>query len=223
MELSKQQLEQLLQENRLILSLIGISNIGKTYWSKKLQDVGFRHINCDDLIKAKLAPVLKELEYSGIEDVSRWMGQPYDDRFSANQQKYLSLEKETMENIFAQIKNGKNQNTVIDTTGSVVHTSRNICAKLKQCSLVIYIEVTENMKEKMFNQYIKEPKPVVFGDVFDPKENETAMQTLKRCYRELLNLRSALYSEYADVIIPRGAIEENMDVNQFISLIKQSL
>jgi len=36
-------------------------------------------------------------------------------------------------------------------------------------------------------------------------------------------LRSALYAEFADVIIPRGAIEENMDVHQFISLIKQSL
>lgn len=223
MELLKQRLEQLLQENRLILSLIGMSNIGKTYWSKKLHDIGFKHINCDDLIEAKLAPILKEHGYSGIEDVSRWMGRPYDDRFSANQQKYLSLEKETMENIFAQIKNRKMQNTVINTTGSVVHTSRNICVRLKQCSLVVYIEATENMKEKMFNQYIKEPKPVVFGDVFDPKENETVMQTLKRCYRRLLNLRSALYAEYADVIIPRGAIEESMDVNQFISLIKQSL
>lgn len=223
MELSKQQFERLLQENRLILGLIGMSNIGKTYWSKKLNNAGFKHISCDDLIEAKLAPVLKEFGYSGIENVSCWMGQPHDDRFSANQQKYLSLEKEAMENIFGQIKKGKTQNTVIDTTGSVVHTGRNICVKLKRCSLVIYIEATENMKERMFNQYIREPKPVVFGDVFNPKEDETAKQALKRCYRKLLNLRGKLYAEYADVIIPRRAIKENMDINQFTSLIKRYL
>lgn len=223
MNLSKSQFEQLFQEKRLILSLVGMSNIGKTYWSKKLHTVGFKHINCDDLIEAKLMPVLKKLGYSGIKDVSRWMGQPYDERFSVNQQKYLSLEKKIMEDIFAQIKNGKIQNTIIDTTGSVVHTSRSICTKLKKCSLVICIEATENMKKKMFNQYLKKPKPVVFGDMFDPKKNETNTQTLKRCYRQLLNLRSTLYVEYADVIIPRKAIEKNIDVNQFISLIKRSL
>lgn len=223
MKLSKLQFEKLFQENQLILSLIGMSNIGKTHWSKKLSNVGFMHINCDDLIEAKLAPVLKELGYSGIKDVSRWMGQPYNDRYSANQRKYLSLEKETMENIVAQIKNKEMRNMVIDTTGSVVYIGRNICVKLKQFSLIIYIEATENMKEKMLNQYIKEPKPVIFGDVFAPKENETVIQTLKRCYQKLLNLRSVLYAEYADVIIPRGDIAENMDVNQFISKIRQSL
>ncbi len=223
MKLSEQQFEQLLQKNRLILSLIGVSNIGKTYWSKKFSDVDFRHINCDDLIEAKLAPVLKELGYSGIEGVSRWMGQLYDERFSANQQKYLSLERETMQNIFGQIKKEGNQNIIIDTTGSIVHTGKDVCDKLKKSSLVVYIEATEDIHDEMFNQYIEKPKPVVFEGVFVPLENETVMQNLKRCYRKLLNLRSALYAEYADVIIPRETIKENMGVKQFILLIKQSL
>ena len=51
MKLSKSQFETLLEENRLVLSFIGMSNIGKTYWSKKLQGVGFKHIDCDDLIE----------------------------------------------------------------------------------------------------------------------------------------------------------------------------
>ena len=90
-------------------------------------------------------------------------------------------------------------------------------------SLIVYIRANQNMKEKMFNQYIKKPKPVVFGNIFNPKQNETARQTLKRCYRKLLNLRSVLYSQYADVIIPFGSIRKNMSTNQFLSLIKQSL
>ena len=223
MKLSKLQFEQLLKNNELMLSFVGMSNIGKTYWSKKLHTIGFRHFSCDDLIEAKLEPILNKLGYAGIEDVSRWMGQPYDKKFAANQEKYLSLEREIMEDIFAQVKNGKNQNTVIDTTGSVIHTNRNICDRLKQYSMVVYIEAPESMREKMFKQYIKEPKPVVFGDIYNPQDNETKMQTLSRCYRKLLDFRSALYTEYADVIIPREVIGENMNVHQFMALIRNSL
>lgn len=223
MKLSKQQFDQLLQKNHLVLSFIGMSNIGKTYWSKKLHNISFRHFSCDDLIEAKLGPILNKLGYTGIEDVSRWMGQPYDQRFETNQQKYLSLEQEVMEDIFTQVKNGKKQNTIIDTTGSVIHTNENICERLKQSAMVVYIEAPESMKEEMFKKYLEEPKPVVFGDVYNPKDNETETQTLSRCYRELLDFRSALYFKCADVIIPREAIEKNMNVQQFISLIKQSL
>jgi len=223
MKLSRRQFERLFQDNQLVLSFVGMSNIGKTYWSKKLHNIGFGHFSCDDLIEAKLGPSLNELGYAGIEDVSRWLGQPHDEKFATNQQKYLSFEREVMEDIFAQIKNGKKQNTIIDTTGSVIHTGRNLCDRLKQYSMVIYIEASENMKEKMFKQYLEEPKPVVFGDVYNQKEGETSIQALSRCYRKLLDLRSVLYAECADVVIPRGAIGENMLINEFISLLKHAI
>lgn len=220
MKLSQSQFEQLLKQNKLVLSFIGMSNIGKTYWSKKLQEVGFRHFNCDGLIEEKLTPVLGELGYSGIEDVSRWMGQPYDERFVVNQNKYLSFERQVMGEIFAQVKNENLNNTVIDTTGSVIHTGKNFSEILKEYSMVICIEASKNMKEKMFEQYLKEPKPVVFGDVYSQEEGGTNIQALSRCYRKLLDLRSTWYAECADVIIPREAIEENMSTHEFISLIK---
>lgn len=223
MNLSKTRFEQLFQKNQLTLSFIGMSNIGKTYWSEKFSGIGFKHFNCDDLIEAKLSPVLKKLGYSGVADVSRWMGQPYDEGFFANQQKYLALEKEIMENILTQIKNKEKQNTVIDTTGSVIHTNENICFNLKQYSLIVYIEADKNMEREMFKQYCKKPKPVIFGNVFNIKGKETNKQALKRCYRKLLDLRGALYTKYADVIIPRGAIPNNINTRRFISLIEQSL
>lgn len=223
MKLSKLQFEQLLEKNRLVLGFIGMSNIGKTFWSKKLQAVGFRHINCDDLIEKKLLPVLSKLGYSGIGDVSRWMGQPYDKRFFANQNQYLSLEKQVMEETFAEVKNNNHGNIVIDTTGSVIHIGKNVTEKLKQYSMVIYIEASENMKEQMFKKYLEEPKPVVFGDVYNREEGETHLRALGRCYRKLLNLRSALYAECAHVTIPREAIDEGMTTKEFISLVKQSI
>ncbi len=222
MKLSQKQFDYLLKKNQLILSFIGMSNIGKTYWSEKLRGIGFKHVNCDDLIEVKLASYVKTLG-SDIEAVSRWMGQPYDKRFPANQQKYLSFEKEVMEDLFAQSKTEASQNTIIDTTGSIIHTGKNICDKLKKYSLVVYIKETNNMKEKMFNQYIKKPKPVVFGNMFDPKGDETKMQTLERCYRKLLDSRNILYARYADVAIPGDAITKNMHINQFVLLIRQSL
>lgn len=211
----------MLREKRLILSLIGMSNMGKTYWSKKLRDAGFRHINCDDLIEERLAAVLKKIGYSGIAGVSRWMGQPYDERFLANQQKYLALEKEVMENIFERLKNGESGNTVIDTTGSVVHIDGNVRARLRQCSFVVYLEATERIKEKMFDRYIKKPKPVVFADVFKAREGESATDALKRCYKELLAVREGLYSECADVTVSYGAVKRGMSGSQFIALVKQ--
>lgn len=223
MKLSHQQFEHLFKENRLTLSLIGMSNIGKTYWSKKLCEIGVRHINCDDLIEAKLAPILHKRGYSGISDVARWMGQPHDERFTVNQQCYLSLEREVMEDIFIQMRSEKMRNTVVDTTGSFIHTSKTICDKLKKYSMVIYIEASENMKKEMFQHYLKEPKPVVFGNLYVPKADESVMQTLSRCYRQLLNVRSTMYRKVADIVIPRGDIEQNMNIHQFITLLKQSL
>lgn len=223
MKLSQSQFEKLLQENQLILSFIGMSNIGKTYWAEKLQGIGFRHINCDDLIEEKLAPALKKLGYAGIKDVSKWMGQPYDERFVANQHQYLSFEKEVMEAIFSEIENNNNGNIIIDTTGSFVHTGKKITEKLKQCSMVLYIAASEDMQETLFKKYLEAPKPVVFGDIYHQAQGETQHQALGRCYRKLLNLRSTLYTECADVVIPQASIVNDMTVSQFLSLIKQAL
>ena len=120
-------------------------------------------------------------------------------------------------------ENKKKQNIVIDTTGSFVHTGSDACSQLKKRALAIYIKANDSMKEKMFEQYIKKPKPVVFGDIFATKKGETNKRALKRCYLQLLDLRSALYTQCADVIIPREAISQDMDAKQFISLIRKSL
>ena len=94
MKLSLKQFEKLLQENKLVLSFVGMSNIGKTYWSEKLTELDFKHLDCDNLIKNKLVLELKTHWRAGLSDVSHWMGQPYVKRFSTNQRKYLKLERE---------------------------------------------------------------------------------------------------------------------------------
>lgn len=223
MKLSQKQFDGLLRKNKLVLSLIGMSNIGKTYWSKKLAKLNFQHFNCDSFIEAKLAPFLRVHGYCGIEGVSRWMGQPYDKRFPKNQQKYLNFEKEAIENILTKLKNIKKYNVAIDTTGSVVHLSHQLCKKIKKNSLVIYLKATNQMREGMFKRYIKDPKPVVFKNIFSPRKGETDRQALRRCYPKLLTKRSKLYTKYADVIIPYKLADKKMGPKNFISLIRERL
>ncbi len=210
--------DELLKNKKLVISLIGMSNMGKTYWSKKLASIGFVHINCDDLIEQKLDKELKKYGYKGIKDVSRWMGQPYEKRFKRNQAIYLSLEKEIMKKILGSLE--KDKNIIIDTTGSVIYTGNEIYKKLRKSSLVVYIKASQKMQGEMFQNYIKNPKPVVFGRVFKKDKKESNFDALGKSYKRLLKERSLLYKKYANVTLPREKIAENLTPKNFISLIK---
>lgn len=217
-----------LKKNKLTISLIGMSNIGKTFWSKKLTNLGFKHINCDDIIEAKLKKILahresKGLKKKGIQEMAKWLGQPYDDRFKKNQEIYLELEKETMEEILKQIEDPK-ENIVLDTTGSIIYTGDQLLSKLKNHSLVVYIESTAEMKQKMYENFTKHPKPIIWGDSYKKEKTESNENALKNSYMELLDFRAQNYQKCADVSIPyskiKGAKESE---NQFLNLIQEKL
>ena len=207
----------------MVLTLVGMSNVGKTYWSERLaQEKGFRHINCDDLIERELGDELLELGYGGgTADMAKWLGQPYDRQFAANQQRYLELETDSLRTIIAELENGTlDGNVIIDTTGSVVHTSPAICQKLSELTTVVYLEATAEIRHKMFEPYIAEPKPVVWGDIFKPRQGESDKQALARCYPELLKYRSGHYADMAHVKIPRDVSLNLQDAPAFLGAVQ---
>jgi len=211
---------------QLRLSLVGMSNAGKSYWSQRLAaEAGFTHLCCDDLIERELGNELLELGYSGgIADMAKWMGQPYDKQFPVNQQRYLDLETDTLRTIMAELQNSTLKgNIIIDTTGSVVHTSPAIRHKLSELTTVIYLEATKAMRHQMFELYIKEPKPVVWGDIFKAEKGESDNEALARCYPELLKYRSTLYAEMADVTVPRNTSLALADSAAFLAYVKGAL
>jgi len=181
------------------LTLIGMSGSGKTYWSKRLAERGFRHICCDDLIEEKLAPELARFGYSGIGDVAKWLGEPYEPQFERNQAKYLAFEKEVMQDILRWLENSAD-NLVIDTTGSVIYTGEEICSALKKYSTAIYIKVPKSIEKKMIEQYFKDPKPVLWGDMFRQISNKS---DIKKYYSKLLERRAELYKKYADIVLEK--------------------
>lgn len=158
----------------MIISFIGMSGVGKSTWSSKLEkEKGFKRYCCDDLIEKGLSSELKKLGYGGINDVSRWMGQPYDERYKRNSQKYLELEAEALKNILWGIKwLAKDKNIAVDTTGSVIYLPPDILDDLKKRTKIIYLETSESVIEEMVKRYLYDPKPVIWGDVFKPFKGE---------------------------------------------------
>src|SRR6266700_1620483 len=99
------------------LSLIGMSGVGKTYWAKQLESQGFKRFSCDDMIETKLEKELQTLGYSGINDLAKWMEQPFEPKYEQNSKKYLALKKEKVKEVYQIItkENHKNEKIVIDT------------------------------------------------------------------------------------------------------------
>lgn len=179
------------------LSLIGMSGSGKSYWSKKLESIGFLRICCDDLIEQKLSKELVKLGYKGTQDVSRWMGQPYDNRYKQTSKKYLMFEKKIMESIIKILESEPKKDIVVDTTGSVIYTGEHILQSLRKLTRVIYLNVPESVKKDMYLLYLRDPKPVLWGRSFKRKKGETDYEALARCYPKFLQYRSIRYQQYA--------------------------
>jgi shikimate kinase len=210
----------------LALTLIGMSNVGKSFWSTHLaEEADFNAIGCDDLIEAELGSVLQDAGFNGgITDMAKWMGQPYDPQFTANQHTYLDLETMTMRRTIERLtQSSLNGNTVVDTTGSVVHTGDKIAEELAKNSTVVYLEATPSMRQKMFELYIAEPKPVVWGDVYTQREDEMPSEALSRSYPELLARRSGLYQRMAHVAIPRETSLAIANANDFLEQVRGML
>jgi len=184
------------------ISFIGMSGSGKSYWSAKLAQLGYKIYCCDDLIEKKLDKELKERGYKGIEEVARWMGQPYETRYITNSQKYLRFEKEVVEEILGILEKGDpTDDIVIDTTGSIIYIADSLLEKLRILSKIVYLEVPQSVQDKMYALYLKEPKPVIWGDIFSKSADEDEMAALGRNYPELLKSRSIKYSAVAEKVL----------------------
>jgi shikimate kinase len=209
----------------MIYTIIGMSNSGKSYWSSKLaEEMGFVRYCVDDMIEEKLAPYLIDNGYKGIADVSKWMGQPYEERYGQNSDKYLQFEEETMNQILDKLAINIQSDVVIDTTGSVIYTSESILSKIKNQSKVVYLETPAEIVDEMLEKYLKEPKPVFWGKSFDKKEEETNLEALSRCYPELLKFRQARYKVIADITIDYFTLRaENFDLDQFLKTIQNEI
>jgi len=185
------------------LSLIGMAGSGKSYWSVKLAEMGFYRFCCDDLIEGRLASELRRADGTSM-GLAEWMGFPYEPDYKSRESKYLAYEIDVLNEILGDLENREPnhmEKIVIDTTGSVIYTGQEILGKLRWFTMVVHLSTPLEVKERMLQVYVAQPRPVLWRGLFDKRPAETNEEALKRCYPRLLSVRESLYEKYADVAI----------------------
>ena len=202
------------------LSLIGMSGAGKTHWSQKLAAAGLRVISIDDRIEKKLAPELAAGGYLGIGGVAAWMGWPDHPAYREREQKYLTAEIESMDEVLNEISASGGEGILLDTTGSVVYTGDEICRRMQALTTVVYLAVPAAEEENLIARYLSDPKPVLWSDQFEQRQGESAKDAVARCYPQLIANRKKLYERYAHRVVSLAKLEGmRLDARGFLELL----
>lgn len=212
-QLKKEEMDAHIAAGTFRLGLIGMSNAGKSYRSKKLRDEKkFLWYQVDEEIG-------KELGLPTIEDVAVWLGYPDGPHYAEHERKYLELEDKYTRNVSMRT-NGSN--FVFDTTGSVVHLREDALNLLRDNCLVVHLDIGEERLKEAVEKFFHKPKPVAWDGFFSQKEGESAGDALRRCYPKLLHERLARYRALAHVNIPATEVF-NTSSNETLAAIRKRL
>ena len=206
------------------LSLIAMSGSGKSYWAGQLADAGFKCFSCDEMIASKLFDELVQPDGSML-PMGRWMGLPYRQGYLERESKYLAHEKQVLEEIFKIIENNycdPQSDIVIDTTGSVIYTGKDILNKLRKYTTVVHMETPPQIQDRMYRAYLARPRPVLWQGKFNKKPHENNEEALARCYPELLTYRERLYKRHAHITIDYDRYrQKGLKVTDFLKEVNQ--
>lgn len=199
-----------------------MSGSGKSSWSMKLSELGFRRFCCDDMITKKLVAELT-LTDGTIMETGEWMGFPYQSQYKERESKYLAYEIEVLSEILEYLENNKNQiekNIVVDTTGSVIYSGEEILRRLRRSTKVVHLSTPPKAQELMLETYLSNKRPVLWMGFFRKMPNEKNEDTLARCYPRLLFHREQLYERYADVAIDYYTLNQNdFGLDDFLNIV----
>ena len=190
------------ETNTVKLALIGMSGAGKSYWSKKMEEKGYRRYNCDNMIAERLGPGLSGIGTSTLK-LAKWMGQPFSEGYIEAEKLYLELEETVVEHICDELEQATeiNASVVVDTTGSLIYLQKNLLDRLRALTKMFHLRLPEEKHEQLFENFINDPKPVIWEGKFKPRKGETFQNALRRCYKELLSFRNERYSLIADYVL----------------------
>lgn len=183
------------------LALIGMSGAGKTFWARRLTEVDYRHLCCDDLIAERLGLAPRDSEES-ISALSDWMGFPWEAPYSERARIYRSHEEAVVSDALALVESGEGEKVVLDTTGSVVYLPPGLLSRLRLMFPVLHLATPPAVLETMTEAFIARPTPLVWPERFRSGDFPDGVESLRRYLPELIVERESLYSELAHVSIP---------------------
>jgi shikimate kinase len=203
------------------ISLIGMSGSGKSKWSKKLSELGFIRMCCDDLIAKKLVSELTGSDGT-IMELGEWMGFPYEPKYKDRESKYLECEIEVLSEIIDSVQKNIhiNKNIVIDTTGSAIYAGEELLRRLRRWTTVIHLSTPPEIQELMLKAYLTNRRPVLWRDFFKKLPDEKNEDALERCYPKLLFHRERLYERYKDMTVDYYTLNQpDLRVDDFLNIV----
>ena len=209
MLLSRSQFDDKLEGGRLNIAFIGMSNIGKSYLSKHIEEHnGFARIDVDKQIQI-------ELGLTSMSAIADWLGHPYDTQYQTNARAYLKHE-----GIISLNETTEGGNTVLDTTGSVIHLAKTTQNKIKARYLVVYLKASEDDLVMLKERYFRHPKPTIWPQQFiakmDDSTSASGKNALMHLFPNLLAYRAGLYENMSDIIIPAQNFHGKLTNNEGI-------
>jgi len=190
-----------LSNKPLRLALVGMSGVGKSYWTTRLAAENIPAISCDSQIESRLAHKLQEGGFQGINGVAAWMGWPDRPEYAERESQYLSEEIASLDEALTSLEKDPRCELVLDTTGSVIYTGNNLLFRLRKLMTVVYLAASNEEHKLLIQRYLKDPKPVLWRGAFQPRHGEAPRDTVARCYPALLAARRQGYQTLAHCTI----------------------
>lgn len=215
MKIAKSQLKKELNNSktrRNNIIFLGMSGSGKTYWSKKLTNkFNLIHVEFDELIGSskELANLIKDFPgRNSAEKQGNYFGKVWNKDYKSKEARYLPIERRLMSKKYA-------PGSVLDLTGSAIYHPLQL-EKITKTGLAICLKTSKKAQNKMFEIFIKNPKPICWNNLFKKRKGESNEQALKRCYPMLLEYRERVYERYADVKLPFEVHKNLKNAEEFI-------
>jgi shikimate kinase len=202
----------------MILTFMGMSGAGKSFWAAKFAAHGFTVVDCDALIAARIQ-ALGEQVGSSLEEVGQWMGMPDQPGFREREALFMACEADVLRAVLARALTwaAAQTNCVIDTGGSIIYADLTLVQRLRQCSTVIYFRIPDTLHQQMLDAYLAHPRPVIWNGLFRQAPNESRADAFRRSYAQLLRQREQLYEQYSDVTLEHHYYRQpSLSVDQFV-------
>jgi shikimate kinase len=208
----------------LRLALIGMSGVGKTFWTERLAQAGHPSICCDDRIEQRLRSRLEEGGHAGIHGVASWMGWPDRPIYAQREAEYLTEEIAALDEVLTNLERNPSGELILDTTGSVIYTGNNLLRRLRRQMTIVYLVASAEEQQLLMDRYLHDPKPVLWRGAFQPRPRETPRETVARCYPTLIAARRQSYEALAHCRVPVAELRDaSSDPAVFLSKINVRL
>lgn len=208
----------------MILGLIGMSGVGKSYWAAQFAAAGFRRYACDDMIAEQLEAAIG-VPRASLHEMGDWMGLPYEACYPERAALYLAHETAVLRRITAELAHtDPQQDLVIDLTGSAIYVDPALLRALRRSATIVYLAVGAELHDQLLADYLANPRPILWDDMFEPYPDEAPAAAIARCYPHLIASRERSYELFCDVRLDHSIHRRaGMNVAGMIATIQSAL